>query len=172
MSEEMEDQEIQEKKYAVNDQKSASDILKKIKFLDGEIERIKQQAKEERADVDEWEEKELKSLSGKRDYFAGVIRYYYTEQKHLNSKFKLTSPWGKVNSSTRKSLVVEDEQGLMEYLELNDEQAIKVKKEINKSYINSRYKNGVNPDTGEIIPGITVEEKETFSITTKTKEQE
>lgn len=172
MSEEPEIQEVQEKKYSVVDQKSASEIFKKIKFLDGEIERINKQAKEERADVDVWEQKETKSLAGKRDYFSGLVEMYYREQKHLNSKFKLTSPWGKVNSSTRKSLVVNDEQGLIEYLETNDEQAIKVNKTINKSYINSKYKNGVNPETGEIIPGIAIEEKESFSITTKTKEKE
>lgn len=172
MSEEMESQEIQEKKYAVTDLDSASRVMKKIKFLDKEIEKIKLQAEKERAEIDEWEKSEVKTLKGKRGYFSGLIEYYYKEQRHFNSKFRLSTPWGKISSRKSYSLTVADEQGSINYFEFNDKQAVKIKKALDKNYIKTKYKNGIDPETGEIIPGIKFEEKESFTITTKIKEKE
>lgn len=155
-----------ENKNLVNDLKSAGEIFKKIKFLNEQIQEKKEYAAEERSLIDAWEEKQIKELSGKKEYFEGLLNAYYREQKHFNSKFKLSTPWGKVSSRKTQKMIVEDEAALMEYFE-NNEEAIRVKKELNKTYINSKYKNGVDPETGEILPFIRVEEVESITIKTE-----
>jgi hypothetical protein len=163
-------QEVQENKNAVTDLNSASIIFKKMKFVDGEIQKIKEQALKERADVDEWEQSEIKSLEGKRNYYAGLIDYYYKEQRHFNSKFKLSTPWGKVNARKSKKYFYEDVPAAIKYFEENGFDCIETEKKLKKDEYKRLFPNGVNLETGELIPGIRVEEIETFSITT-TKEK-
>lgn len=166
----LEEKEIQGNKNIVIDLDSASKAFKKIKFLDGEIEKINEQAKKEKAEIDEWEKSEVKTLEGKRNYFSGMIEYYYREQKHANSKFRLTTPWGKVNVRKQQKYFYDDELATINYAKDNELQCIKQVETLEKDKFKKLCPNGVNPETGEFIPGIRVEEVETFSITT-TKEK-
>lgn len=156
----------EEKKNLVNGLDSAGEIFKKIKFLNEQIQEKKDYAAKERSLIDTWEEKEIKELTSKKEYFEGLINAYYRDQKHFNNKFKLSTPWGKISSRKTQKMIVEDEAALMEYFE-NNEEAIRVKKELNKTYINSKYKNGVDPETGEILPFVRVEEVESITIKTE-----
>lgn len=160
--------ETLENKNIVNDLKSAGEVFKKIKFLSGQIQEKKEYAAEERSLIDIWEQQQIKELSSKKEYFEGIIKAYFTEQRHISSKFKLSTPWGKVSSRKTQKLIVEDEERLIDYLE-NDEDAIRTKKELNKTYINAKYKNGVDPETGEILPYVHVAEVENISISIKTE---
>lgn len=152
-----------ESKNQINDLDSAGQIFKKIKFLNEQIQQKKEYAAKERSLIDSWEEKEIKELSSKKEYFEGLIRVYFSEQKHINSKFKLSTPWGKVSSRKTQKMVVENEESLIDYFG-NDENAIRTKKELNKTYINTKYKNGVDPETGEVLPFVRIEEVENITI--------
>ena len=162
----LEEKENQENKNSVIDLDSASKTFKKIKFLEVEIEKIKEQAKKERAEIDEWEKSEVKTLEGKRNYFSGLIEYYYREQKHINSKFRLSTPWDKVNARKQQKYFYDDEAEVISYANANSLLCIKQVETLEKDKFKKLCPNGVNPETGEFIPGIRVEEVETFSITT------
>jgi len=41
---------------------------------------------------------------------------------------------------------------------------IRVKEELDKTSLKKEFKDGINPITGEIVPGITIEETESITI--------
>lgn len=155
---------VAENKNVVNDLDSAGNIFKKIKFMNEQIQEKKDYAAKERSLIDVWEQQQIKELSSKKEYFEGLIRVYFAEQRHTNSKFKLSTPWGKVSSRATKNLKIDNEEKLIEHFEMNDIEAIRTKKELDKKYINNRYKNGVDQTTGEILPYVHIEESESITI--------
>lgn len=122
-------------------------------------------AEQEKARIDNWLEKEKKAYESDKEYFEGLLIEYYLSEKQKDKKFKLSTPYGKVSSRKSKTWTYEDEQKLIEYLENSGEKdLIRVKKELNKSDLKKQYTDGVNSETGEALPFVRIEEKETFTV--------
>ena len=79
-------------------------------------------------------------------------------------KFKLSTPYGKVTSRKTSKYIYEDEQAIMDYCNINEIDAIRVKEELDKTAFKKLCKDGVNQATGEIVPGVRVETVEKISI--------
>lgn len=115
--------------------------------------------------INNWHKKETEQLNDSMSYFENLVKEYYREARAIDPKIKLSTPYGKI--STRKSTKwnYTDEAETIKYLTdaglLN---AIRVKQEVNKEEIKKLCKNGINQDTGEIIPGIIVKEEESITI--------
>ena len=59
----------------------------------------------------------------------------------------------------------QDEKELINYLkESNNSELIRVKEELDKAKIKAVFKDGINHETGEILPSVYIEEVETVSI--------
>ena len=110
------------------------------------------------------ERKELDQYAKDKEYFNYLLEEFYRGEKAKDKKFKLSTPYGKVSSRKATKWIYEDENSLLEYLKNNEVSCIRVKEEINKTDLKKLFKNGVNQETGEILPFVRIEEEESISI--------
>ncbi len=159
-------QEIQEVKeeFKVTDLQGATWALRKLRALNEKIAEINTLAIEEISRINEWAEKEVKSLNDDKEYFEGLLSAYYVEERAKDKKFKLSTPYGKVTSRKTTKYIYEDEQAIMDYCNTNEIDVIRVKEELDKTAFKKLCKYGVNQATGEIVPGVRVETVENISI--------
>lgn len=156
-------EEIKEE-FQVADLSSATWTMRKLKDIADKKAEIKAVADEEIQRITKWQEEELKHHDDNRAYFEGLLSVYYLEQRKIDNKFTLKTPYGKVTSRKSKKLIYEDSEALLKFLELENSDAIRTKKELDKEYINKRYKDGVDQLTGEILPFVRIEETENITI--------
>lgn len=159
-------QEIKElrEEFKVTDLKSATWVLRKLRAVNEKMNEINNVAAEQIASINEWAEKEVKSLNDDKEYFEGLLSAYYIEERSKDKKFKLSTPYGKVTSRKTSKYIYEDEQAIMDYCYTNEIDAIRVKTELDKTALKKLCKDGVNQVTGEIVPGVRVETVENISI--------
>ena len=162
-------QEIKElrEEFKVTDLQSATWALRKLRAVNEKMNEINTVAAEQIASINEWAEKEVKSLNDDKEYFEGLLSAYYIEERAKDKKFKLSTPFGKVTSRKTSKYIYEDEQAIMDYCNMNEIDVIRVKEELDKSSFKKLCKDGVNQETGEIIPGVRVEVVENISVKTE-----
>lgn len=153
--------------FKVTDLQSATWVLRKLRAVNAKVAEINNTAVEEISRINEWAEKEVKSLNDDKEYFEGLLSAYYIEERSKDKKFKLSTPYGKVTARNSKKWVYEDEESLLEYLKQSEPRCLRVKEEINKTEVKMIFKNGVNSETGEILPFVRIEEEESISIKTE-----
>lgn len=166
----MSENEVVKEAYKVKDLKSAMWCMDKIAEYKKGIDEKTKIAKEEIALLEakikkneEWIKEETKEFESSKAFFEGLLIEYYREEKGKNKKFKLSTPYGKVSSRKTNKWFYEEEK-LSEYLRENDKELLKVKIDINKTDLKKKYPQGINQETGEIIPGINITEEENFTI--------
>lgn len=159
-------QEAQERKeeFRVTDFQSATWALRMLRAVNGKIEEINDTAVKQISSINEWVEKEVKSLNSDKAYFEGLLSAYYIEERAKDKKFKLTTPYGKVTSRKTEKYIYEDEQAIMDYCNMNELDVIRIKEELDKSAFKKICKGGVNQETGEVVPGVRVETVESISV--------
>lgn len=141
-----------------------SSHFRKINFLNGEQEKLKAQAEREIERINKWLKSELDPLQNKIAFYEGEIIRYHGEQRALNPKAKVTTPYGKVVVRTSAKYIYEDEQAIIDYCNVNEIDCIRVKEELDKTLFKKICKNGVNQETGEVVPCVRVEEIESISL--------
>ena len=141
-----------------------SSYFRKINFLKEEQEKLKEQAEREMTRIKEWLESELEPLQGKQSWYEGEILRYHAEQRAINPKAKVTTPYGKVAVRKSTKWIYEDEQAIMDYCNMNEIDCIRVKEELDKTMFKKVCKDGINQETGEIVPGVRIEEVETITL--------
>ncbi|WP_346888309.1 host-nuclease inhibitor Gam family protein [Clostridium sp. UBA1056] len=157
--------ETEDQGFKVKDLQGANWCFRKLKALEERKAELNAVAAEEIQRINSWLESTIKSVDSDEEYFKTKILEYYTDAKSENSKFKLTTPYGKVTSRKNKKWCYQDEETIKQYMQdNNDSEAIRIKEELNKTYIKSKYKDGVNQETGELIPGIEVIETEDITV--------
>lgn len=149
--------------FEIVDDKSLSYVLRKIKELKTEQNRIEELASHEINRIKEWKEKELSGITDSISSFNNIIEQYAIEQRLNDPKFKkLSTPYGTVKFRKQQNKWdYGDEEKLLEKLiEEGYKGFIRNKQEINKEKIRELCfeKNGhiVDRDTGEVIDGIEV----------------
>lgn len=160
-----ENEELKAEGFKIENLEGANWCFRKIRALKEKILQNTSLAEAERQRIDAWEMKENESSKENINYFECLLKEYYKENKEKDSKFKLTTPYGKVSSRKSKKYNWTDEEELLKYLKENkNDELIRVKEEINKTEFKKIYKDGINEETGEVIPGVEVEQTESISI--------
>ena len=153
--------------FQITDLQGATWALRKLRAVNEKIDEINTVAAEEISRINEWSEKEVKSLNYDKEYFEGLLSAYYIEERAKDKKFKLSTPYGKVTSRKTSKYIYEDEQAIMDYCNMNEIDVIRVKEELDKSSFKKLCKDGVNQETGEVVPGVRVEVIESISVKTE-----
>lgn len=138
--------------------------FRKIRALKEEVKETNLLADKEKERIENWREKEIKTSIDNIEYFEGILTEYYMKLRSENPKAKLNTPYGKVTSRKNKKYNWINEEGLIKYLKENNKKLIRVREEINKIEFKKVYKNGVNEETGEVLPGIEIKEEETILV--------
>lgn len=150
-------------KFEVKDLVGATWCFRKLRAIEDKIADVTNVAAVEIERITEWLTNETKVLESDKAYFEGLLNAYYVEQRAKDKKFKLSTPYGKVTARKTKKWIY-DEEVVKEYVKAEDLPFIRVKEELDKAAIKKAFKDGVNTETGEYIPGITIEDVESISI--------
>ena len=150
--------------FKIENLEGATWAFRKLRAIESKEVEIKAIAEEEINRVNSWKEKELEQYAKDKEYFSYLLEEYYRAEKAKDKKFKLSTPYGKVTARKSKKWIYEDEENLLEYLKGNEPSCIRVKEEINKTEVKKLFKDGVNQETGEILPFVRIEEEESISV--------
>lgn len=161
------DQVMQEEitKFTVDSLESANWCFRKIRAVDAQIAETNSIADAEINRIETWREKENESAKSSKAYLEMLLREYYIKLKEENPKAKLSTPYGKVSSRKQKKWNYNNEKEIVNYLTQNGyNNLLKIKQSIDKANLKKEFKNGVNSETGELIPGIEITNEESISI--------
>lgn len=161
---EVEEIETLNESFSVTDINSANWCFRKIAVLNTKIEENKQLADKERARINDWEQRENEAAKQSVEYFETLLKNYYNRLKLLDVKAKVSTPYGKISSRKQTKWNYTDEKELLKYLKENNANLIRIKEEINKVDLKAKYKNGVDMETGEVLPGVEVSTEENIVI--------
>lgn len=150
--------------FNVNDLEGATWVFRKLRAIEDKQAELKVIAEKEIARISTWLEKETSAYEGDKLYFEGVLTEYYISQRAADKKFKLTTPYGKVTVRKSKKWTYTNEDQLIKYLKHSNPELIRTKEELNKADIKKIFKDGVNKETGEVLPFVTIDDAETISV--------
>lgn len=157
--------DVQEKdSFKIENLEGATWAFRKLRAIASKEKEIEEIATMERERINIWELKQKEEFESNKTYFEMLLNNYYREEKSKDKKFKLSTPYGKVSSRRTQKWFYEDEQALKEYIKANNIPAIKIKEEIDKISLKKLFRNGVNKETGEVLPGVQIEEIETVTV--------
>ena len=158
------DLEEQREEFKIEDLEGASWTFRKLRAISKKEDEIKKYAEEETKRINEWLNNQLKSYKNEKEYFEGLLTEYYIKEKREDKKFKLSTPYGKVSSRKTTKWFYEDEEQLKSYIKENNIPAIKITESIDKNNLKKIFKNGIDKETGEILPFVRIEETENITV--------
>lgn len=138
--------------------------FKKLKAISTKEKEIKNIAEKEMEPIIKWRDEELAQYKKDKEYFNYLLEEYYRSERAKDSKFKLSTPYGKATSSTRETYFYDDEEAIINYCTENNIEAIREKRELDKNNFKKLLPGGINLKTGEVVPGVRVEEVTNVSI--------
>lgn len=144
--------------FKIESLEGATWAFRKLRAIENKEAEIKDIAEEEITRVNAWKGKELEQYSKDKEYFNYLLQEYYREEKAKDKKFKLSTPYGKATCKTGDKYFYDDEEAAIKYCDDNNIKAIREKKELDKNTFKKICPGGINQETGEVIPGVRVEE--------------
>ncbi|OZV10760.1 hypothetical protein CIW83_18235 [Tissierella sp. P1] len=110
-------------KYKILDLDGAVRAFKKLNAIEAKIKDIERIAQEEIepyesmiAKINEWKDEEIKSFDRSINFFNFSLEQYYREQRELDPKFKLSTPYGKVSSRKQQDKWTYEDEKVIESL--------------------------------------------------------
>lgn len=157
-------QEVREG-FKIENLEGATWAFRKLRAIENKEADIKAIAEEEEmARITSWRDAELKQYEADKQYFSFLLEEYYKNEKAKDKKFKLSTPYGKVTARKSSKWNYENEEALVKYLKDNKPELVRVKEEVNKTELKKVFKDGVDKETGEVLPFVTIEETETITV--------
>ncbi|WP_461614341.1 host-nuclease inhibitor Gam family protein [Clostridium sp. Marseille-QA1073] len=138
--------------------------FRKIRALKEKKEEIDRIANEELSRITTWRDKENEGIDNSIEYFEGLITEYYLKIKREDPKAKLSTPYGKVTSRKNSKWNYNEDEVKQWCKSSGHTELIRLKEELDKSTLKKTFKDGVDTETGEVIPGISIVEEESISI--------
>ena len=157
----------QDERFTVTDLDSANWVFKKLDAINSKEQEINDLADKEIERIKSWKDKETEKLQSSKEYLESLVVEYFKVEKEKDNRFKLNTPYGKVNSRKGSKVIqVSSEQDVINQLEqrgFND--YVKVTKKLNQADIKKDFniaENGTLIDAnGEVLEGASLIEKPT-----------
>lgn len=169
-----EKEQVEKEAFKVEDDQAANWALRKISQMKKKIEANNQLAVSEIEKIEEWNKAENEKSQQSIDYFQGLLAEYALKKKENDPDFKtLKLPNGKLTFRKQQPEWKLDDSKVIESLKnAGEDDLIKVTEKPKLAEIKKKFKaskgKAINPDTGEVIEGITVEDRpEKFGVTTE-----
>ena len=156
-------EEVKER-FKITDLETANWAFRKLKAIENKKNEIEELAKKEIepykleiSRIEEWKDAELKSFDRSINFFNYLLEGYYREQRKIDPKFKVSTPYGKVTSRKQQPKWNYEEDRLLGWLKVNDLELVRVKEEVDKAELKKKYQvvsGNVVTENGEIVEGI------------------
>lgn len=158
------DESVEREGFKIDSLEGATWAFRKLRALAEKQEEVKKIAAEEIAKIEAWRDNEVDAYTNDKNYFEGLLTDYYVEEREKDKKFKLSTPYGKVTSRKTKKWVYESEEQLLKYCKDNKIPAVRVKEELDKAGLKKLYKDGVDAETGELLPFVHIDESTSITV--------
>ena len=149
--------------FEITNLQGATWCFRKLRAIEDKVEEVTSVAALEIDRITQWLTRETKSLEEDKAYFEGLLNAYYVKERAKDKKFKLSTPYGKVTARKTKKWTY-DEEIVKAYVKAEELPFIRVKEELDKSALKKAFKDGINTETGEYVPGIVIEEIENITV--------
>lgn len=156
-------------KWVVTDEETANKYMRIIRKLEQQKDEVGRIYAKEVQRIESFYDAELDELDRKSDFFKEFLMAYYKRQRELNPKFQLKTPWGKVTSRKVVSPTWQDEAAVLDWLKANKrDDLVKVEESVKKAELKKAFEvvggQYVDTTTGEVVPGVSVEEKTSIKV--------
>jgi antitoxin component HigA of HigAB toxin-antitoxin module len=164
------DQESEEQEFRIESDKQADWALEKIKELQEEQQENHELAEERieplQKKIDKiraWEERENEKIQDSIDYFESLLEDYARRLKQENEDLKTHSlPFGKLKFRKQRPKYNYNDDELLEFLEENEIDAVRVKKKPNKRKLKKLAEvkgDKLVLESGLIVDGVQIQER-------------
>jgi len=170
-------EEEKDERFIIDNDDKATWALRKIRHMkekqkeneelaESQIEKIQEEIDE----IEHWLDKENGKIQNNIDFMKSKLKNYAMELKDENPDLKTHSlPFGALKFRKKRPKWNYDDDKLLEFTENNLEEAVKVKKKVDKRKLKKKAEvvgnKAVLKDTGEIIEGVSVVQRpEKFKI--------
>ena len=155
----------------VRDELEANIYMRVCQRLDAEVAQLKavKDAEIERLNV--YYGARAEALEERKAFFERLVIGFYNYQRAKNPRYQLKTPWGKVTQRTTKSPTWKNEAETVEWLKATGRsELVKVEESLKKAELKKVFAvaNGhyVDSSTGEVVPGVSVEERVSIKVST------
>ena len=154
-----------EQRFKIIDLSSMNWALRKLSALSKNHAEEFELANAEIDRIQSWFKKQDEAFQYSKQFLEGLIGEYAKEQKDVDPKWKGSkSPYGRVGFRKQQPKWDYNDDELINYLRENAPRYVRTKYEADKNQIKEFFiaKDGklVNPASGEVIPGITITDRE------------
>jgi hypothetical protein len=157
---------IETESFKIDDKKQAEWALRKIKALKSQIEENNEIVQEEIFRLENWLQTQNKTAENSIKFFEGLLREFLTKENQKDHKIKsIKLPHGTFKFKKQQPEFIKDENVLVEWLKTSNKHSlIKVKETADwinlKRTVDVVEDKLVDTETGEILQGVTVVERE------------
>lgn len=149
-------------RFRITNLEQANWALRKIAAFKAKAREINSLAEAEIERIKSWQDGELKKIESSIKFFEMLLEEYHRSRIVQNPKEKtITTPYGKMQIKKVPPKWNYDENKLLEWLKKNKPHLIRIKEEPNKQELKKVLKVdnlvAIDPDTGEVVEGITIE---------------
>lgn len=157
------EKEGEKERFKITNLESANWAFRKLKAIAEKEREIDELVEKEIERIKSWASKDKEQLDNSRKFFESLLEEYYREQREVDPKFRISTPYGRVSSRRQQPKWNYNDRELLDWLKENQPELIRVKEEPNKVEIRKAFKvagENVVTEDGEIVEGITIEERE------------
>jgi hypothetical protein len=159
----------EQEKFKIENLNSANWAFRKLSAIENKRKEIEELANKEIERIQEWREQETKGLDSSKEFFEGLLIEYFSIQREVDPKFKISTPYGKISARKLPDKWEYDDKELLAYLEAAKPDLIRIKKEVDKANLKKKVAESkefaicdnqvVNMESGEVVSGVTVTEQ-------------
>jgi phage host-nuclease inhibitor protein Gam len=157
-------------RFRIDTDEQATWAIRKLRSLRSRKAEIDKIAADEEQRIRDWRDDALSSLTGDDAYFAGILIDYARRQRDAEGRKSISLPYGTIKSRAAQPRVqVTDPAGFMAWARASHPDMIRIKEEPDLTAIKAAAdisgSQAVDPSTGEIIPGVAVEQRDaTYTV--------
>jgi len=148
-------------RFKVENKEQAEWCLRQISRLMREQDEIESTAQAEIEKITTWENDQTESIQKSISFFENLLIDYHRQVLQKDPKAKtIKLPSGRLEARKAQPEYLRDKETMLPWVEQNRPEYIVVKKDIDWSGLKKilKYRNGtgIDPDTGEVVPGLNV----------------
>jgi len=159
-----ENKDKKEKDFVIDNEAKADWALEKITKLKKKKKEKEQTAEIRIRQIKNWLDQQNQNINKNIEHLENLLRDYAEQLKEEDEDFKTKKlPFGKIQYRKQRPKWQYDDEKLTEYAEKSMPDIVKVEKKINKRDLKKKVEVSgetvVNPETGEVVEGVKVQER-------------
>lgn len=158
----------QDDRFVIDEPSKADWALMKLSEIRKQMDEIKKRAEIQEQRIFDWKTAELNKLAENEEYFKSLLDEFMNANLAEDPKFKFSSPYGKISTRRSKKWTYNDDALIDEY---KDTDLVKKMLKLDKNALKKRIEvvdgKVIDTETGQLVEGVSVEEKQKITIKTE-----